>query len=73
MPISYPAGSVDLVTDARQWAMPAAAATAPSQLWARNHPIEKLNPAESRQRFTSADAIDTPNTPAAAQPVSTSN
>ena len=53
--------------------MPAAAATAPSQLWARNHPIEKLSPAESRQRFTSDDAMATPNTPAATHPVSTSN
>jgi hypothetical protein len=38
-------------------------------LWARNHPIEKLNPAFSRERFTSDDPIATPNSAAATQPV----
>ena len=40
--------------------MPATVATAPSQLWARNQPIEKLRPSESRHRFTSDDAMATP-------------
>ena len=52
--------------------MPATAATAPSQLCARNQPIEKLCPAASRHRLTSEVAMAMPNSAAATHPVSAS-